>query len=74
MNSCLVLVQVFVVTKCDVCSMVLYVADFVIKSSIIKCKSICHLFAFCVFVCISNGCVEYSFCQISFTAFLYPLS
>ena len=70
------LLQAFAFTKCEVCSMVLCVADFVIKS-IVKCEFVCHLFlivylfTFCVLVCIPIGCVEHSFCQIPCTAFSY---
>ena len=52
--------------KCEVCSMVLYVADFVIRSNIYVqgVSMLCYLIDFCVFVvCIPNSCVV---CMLQF--------
>ena len=63
LNLCLR--QVFVVTKCKVCIMVLCVADFVINS-----QSRVVIFMVLVYFCVTNTCVEFCFCRISCTFFL----
>ena len=67
LNSCFW--QVTVVTECEVCSMVVCITDYVIKS--LSVVLICSVF---VYFCVPNTCVGFRYCQISCTIFPYLLS